>query len=99
MCNAGRLGGWEVDVRALYARIQQDPRHERVVTLCQGPHRRFADWRRGFGYVDLADLQRVLAVLESAAVHTEGQVEDAHLPALLDAFSPHPLTAEVPGRR
>lgn len=90
-----------MDVRALYARIQQDPRHEQVVTLCQGPgpHRRFADWRRGFGYVGLADLERVLAVLESAAIQADEQVEDAHLPALLDAFSPHPLTAEVPGRR
>ncbi|RPD44153.1 BLUF domain-containing protein [Hymenobacter sediminis] len=93
------LEGREADVRTVYARIQRDPRHQQVVTVCQGPgpHRRFADWRMGLGYVERADLERVLAAPESATVQADEQVEDAHLRALLDAFTPHPLTVEVPG--
>ena len=45
------LEGPEEVVRALYARIQQDPRHTQVVTVSEGPGpgRRFADWNMGLG--------------------------------------------------
>jgi hypothetical protein len=44
------LEGPESEVRALYARIQQDPRHA-VVTVSEGPGpgRRFGDWGMAFG--------------------------------------------------
>jgi hypothetical protein len=87
------LEGAEGDVRAVYARIQQDPRHDQVVTLCQGPgpQRRFADWHMGFGQISGADLEESLQMVELPQPGTDWWVEDAHLRALLDAFGPHPL--------
>jgi hypothetical protein len=45
------LEGPQSVVRALYARIQRDPRHEQVVTVSAGPgpQRQFAEWSMGFG--------------------------------------------------
>ncbi|SFQ32191.1 Sensors of blue-light using FAD [Hymenobacter arizonensis] len=47
------LEGPEAAVRALYARIQQDPRHTSVVTVSEGPGpgRRFGEWGMAFGRV------------------------------------------------
>jgi hypothetical protein len=56
------IEGPEVEVRALYARIQQDARHTQVVTISDGPgpQRWFADWRMAFGEVDTLELDQVL---------------------------------------
>ncbi|TGD76809.1 BLUF domain-containing protein [Hymenobacter wooponensis] len=86
-------------VQALYARIQQDPRHEQVCTLYHGPgaQRRFADWHMEFQHLpDPTAVDHMLTALQAAASRTERSVEDDHLRALLEAFGPHPLAAEVP---
>ena len=91
------LEGAEAAVRVLYARIQQDPRHEQVVTVCQGPgpQRCFADWRLGFGHVSSPAVDDVLDVLHAQRPTQNLEVDDPHLRTLLDAFRPHPFAAEV----
>lgn len=61
--------GTEAVVRALYARIQADPRHTQVVTLSDGPgpQRWFADWHMAFGQVDAPELHQLLGVVETQA--------------------------------
>jgi len=48
------LEGEESTVRALFARISEDPRHERVVELRSGPvvERSFSAWTMGFVTLD-----------------------------------------------
>jgi len=91
------LEGAEADVRALYARIQRDARHERLVTVSAGPgsQRHFADWRMGFGHVAGSAVKQVLDALQASTPRDGLQVDDPHLRALLDAFGTHPLAAEV----
>ncbi|MDF7815069.1 BLUF domain-containing protein [Hymenobacter sp. YC55] len=50
-CFVQVLEGAEADVRALYARIQQDPRHSQVVTVSEARARprHFAQWRMALG--------------------------------------------------
>ena len=92
------LEGPEPDVRALFARIQLDTRHEQVIAVSQGPgpQRRFADWRMGFGHLAPAPaVDQVLGVLQAQTPVAGLAVEDPHLRALLAAFGAHPLAAEV----
>lgn len=44
------LEGEEATVRALYAKVDRDPRHHGVITLLQGhvEERQFSDWSMGF---------------------------------------------------
>jgi len=44
------LEGEEATVRALYAKVERDPRHGGVITLLQGhgEERQFPDWSMGF---------------------------------------------------
>jgi hypothetical protein len=79
--------GPEATVRALYARIQRDPRHTHVVTLSDGPgpQRWFDDWHMAFGQVDAPDLHQVLGVVEDQAPLLT-PILDPHLQTLLYAF-------------
>lgn len=51
------LEGDEATVRALYARIERDPRHRGLLTLLQGTsdEREFAEWSMAFRNLDAAD--------------------------------------------
>lgn len=86
------IEGLEEVVQALYARIQQDPRHTQVVTMSDGPgpQRWFSEWSMAFGYVDATELHHL-----SQAVATQTPpfliLEDPHLQTLLYACG-------VPGR-
>jgi hypothetical protein len=85
--------GSEEEVRALYARIQQDVRHTQVVTLSDGPgpQRWFADWHMAFGYVDAPDLHQVLGAVETFTPPL-APLQDPHLQTLLHAFGlPDPV--------
>ena len=79
--------GPELAVRALYARIQRDPRHTQVVTVSDGPapQRWFADWHMAFGYVDAPELGQVLGVVETQTPLLLA-ITDPHLQTLLHAF-------------
>ena len=79
--------GPESAVQALYARIQQDPRHTQVVTVSDGPapQRWFADWHMAFGYVDAPELRQVLGVVETQTPLLSS-ITDPHLQTLLHAF-------------
>ena len=83
-------------VRALYARIQRDPRHAQVVTVSAGPgpRRWFADWSMDFGQVTAPEMDPVLAVLLGAAPPPGCRVADSRLQALLTAFG-HPAAGAL----
>ena len=55
------LEGDEATVRALFARISQDPRHERVhlLTTVEVPRRQFPQWSMGFKNLDEIDIRTV----------------------------------------
>ena len=94
------LEGAEADVRALYARIQRDPRHEQVVTVSAGPgpQRRFPDWSMGFGQVAGAEVDQALEALQSERPSAGHRITDASLQALLEAFGqcpPQPLSEKA----
>ena len=57
------LEGEEAAVRALYATIRADPRHEHVHTLAAValPAREFPDWAMGFADLDAKEVSLVLA--------------------------------------
>lgn len=81
------IEGAEAVVRALYARIQADPRHTQVVTVSEGPgpQRWFADWHMAFGHVDKQELHHVLGVVETQTPSLL-LLQDPHLQTLLQAF-------------
>jgi hypothetical protein len=80
--------GAEDVVRALYARLQQDPRHTQVVTLSDGPgpQRWFADWHMAFGQVEASQLHQVLEVVQTH-MPLLVPLADSHLQTLLQFFS------------
>lgn len=81
------LEGPEDAVRALYARIQRDPRHARVLTVRAGPgpRRYFADWSMGFGFVAKREVEQTLEVLHGPSAR--GLLsDDPNLRALVKAF-------------
>ena len=55
------LEGDEATVRTLFARISQDPRHERVhlLTTVAVPQRQFPQWSMGFKNLDEIDISQV----------------------------------------
>lgn len=61
------LEGSESVVRALYARIEVDPRHTQVIALQQGasPTRRFP--RFSMGYADLAELDSLQLMVKQSS--------------------------------
>ncbi|UOQ74109.1 BLUF domain-containing protein [Hymenobacter cellulosilyticus] len=80
------LEGPQEEVRTLYARIQQDVRHQRIVTIGEGPEpvRRFADWSMGFGHVAATDIDVVLQA--TPIPFPSPDVQEEHIQALLQAF-------------
>jgi hypothetical protein len=79
------LEGDEPQVRALFARIVQDPRHEQVELLSAElvPRRCFADWAMDFGQVDEAALERLLRTWQ---VPAEPHAWEPRLQALVEAY-------------
>lgn len=80
------LEGPEAAVLALYARIQNDPRHSQVVTVREGlcSERRFADWTMGMGRVAGPAVVRALSTILSHELVPD--VEDPLLLALLQVL-------------
>ena len=82
------LEGDEAAINAVYSRIQQDPRHEEVVTVHEGlGPRRFGDWSMGFGFVNHGEMQRTLDAIEAQWPFRVPSISDPQLLALLEAFS------------
>jgi hypothetical protein len=93
------LEGPQSAVQALYARIQQDPRHEQVVTVSAGPgpQRQFAEWSMGFGRVVQSGVEQGLdgqQTAEPSALHGD----QTRLQALLAAFG-HPAAGPLVQRQ
>lgn len=82
------LEGPEEAVRALYAKIEQDPRHTRVDTVSEGlqPARQFAEWSMDFGLVEGPEVERVLSAIEGQESRPGLNIVNARLQALLQAF-------------
>ncbi|MDF7815852.1 BLUF domain-containing protein [Hymenobacter sp. YC55] len=93
--------GEEAVVRALFARIQQDTRHQQVVTLSEGPgpQRWFAEWSMAWGLVEPLVLEQVLGAVQTQATVPE-LITDPHLQTLIRAFHlVDPELARFPARR
>ncbi|WP_210517394.1 BLUF domain-containing protein [Hymenobacter terricola] len=82
------IEGPEEAVRALYARIEQDPRHTRVETVSEGlmPARQFAEWSMDFGVVEGPEVERVLGAIEGQQPPPGLAIVNKRLQALLQAF-------------
>ncbi|WBA44067.1 BLUF domain-containing protein [Hymenobacter canadensis] len=82
------LEGPEEAVRALYARIEQDPRHTRLQTVSEGlqPARQFAEWSMDFGVVEGPEVERVLGAIKGQQRLPELAIVNARLQTLLQAF-------------
>ncbi|MDJ0364481.1 BLUF domain-containing protein [Hymenobacter sp. H14-R3] len=82
------LEGPEPAVRALYAKIQQDPRHTQVVTVSEGPgpSRRFADWSMGLGRTAGPAAAQALDALLVQENLPAPELAEPYLHALLRAF-------------
>ncbi|TDN40134.1 BLUF domain-containing protein [Hymenobacter sp. UV11] len=91
------LEGDEQQVRQLYARIQQDPRHTQVVTVSEGPGpaRRFADWSMGFGRVAGLEVAEALDLVVSQETLPAPEVAEPYLLALLQAFGITPAATQL----
>ncbi len=81
------IEGLEEVVQALYARIQQDPRHTQVVTMSDGPgpQRWFSEWSMAFGHVDATELHHMSQAAETQTLPLL-LIEDPHLQTLLYAY-------------
>lgn len=76
------LEGEAAAVRETFARIGEDPRHQELTVLADGPveARRFPDWTMGFHHLDgflvapgeVLDAPRARHLLELHARHAEG---------------------------
>ncbi|GAB3635136.1 hypothetical protein GCM10027422_07260 [Hymenobacter arcticus] len=82
------LEGPEPEVRALYAKIQQDQRHTQVVTVSEGPGpgRRFADWSMGLGRTAGPAAAKALDALLVQEDLPAPELAEPYLRALLQAF-------------
>lgn len=89
-CYVQVLEGLAHEVKALYARIQRDARHQQVTTVQAGPveRRRFTDWRMGFGRVAPTEVNQALEALQPPLTLADQTVQDAHLWALLAVLEP-----------
>lgn len=82
------LEGPELEVRALYTKIQQDRRHTQVVTVSEGPGpgRRFADWSMGLGRTAGPAAAQALDALLVQENLPAPELAEPYLHALLQAF-------------
>lgn len=82
------IEGPEEAIRALYARIQRDPRHTQVETVSEGllPRRQFAEWSMDFGLAEDPEVERVLDAIETQRPLPALSIVNARLQALLQAF-------------
>jgi hypothetical protein len=86
------LEGAPGPLHRVYAQIQQDPRHEQVATLSQGPgpRRWFPDWRMAYVQLRLGEFQWMMSRLEGKrylGLVPPQRVQHAHLLTLLEAFT------------
>ena len=81
------IEGEKAQIHALFERIQQDARHQHVVTLSEGPapHRWFADWRMAFGHLDSVELTHLLGVVETGR-QPLFPLQNPHVQTLVEAF-------------
>jgi hypothetical protein len=82
------LEGAEQDVQTLYAKIQQDARHQQVVTVRQGlgPKRQFTDWHMDFGQEAANAVAQALQVIQNQALVPALSTTDPRLQTLVRAF-------------
>ncbi|WP_375435961.1 BLUF domain-containing protein [uncultured Hymenobacter sp.] len=83
------LEGTEEEVRTLFAKIQQDRRHQYVRLVSQGAARQryFAPWRMGFAHVAATELTRFVAAVEARKPVTDLCFKDPYVQALWQAVS------------
>lgn len=86
------LEGSEAEVHALFAKVQQDKRHDQVQVLSEraSSHRWFADWRMALVQTNPADLQWLLGYLAARShnlMPPQVPLTQPHLLTLLTAFS------------
>jgi hypothetical protein len=81
------IEGPEQAIHTLFDRIRQDPRHEQVVTLSEGPQaqRWFTDWHMAFGYLEPVALTQMRGVIEAGRAPLL-PFDDPHVQTLLEAF-------------
>ncbi len=81
------IEGTEKTIHTLFDKIQQDLRHQHVVTLSEGPgaHRWFADWQMAFGYLEPIELNQTLGVVETGQLPLL-PFSDPHVQTLVEAF-------------
>lgn len=85
------LEGNEANVRAVFARIVQDPRHTRIIKLADGPatHRLFTQWSMGFHTVNPISLRNLTGYInpdDEKYLGESSSLPDAELRALLTSF-------------
>ena len=75
-------------VRALRAKISQDPRHLRVAVVSEGllPARQFAEWSMDFGFADAREPEKVLATIQEPLPGPDVTVSNPQPQALLHSF-------------
>ena len=85
------LEGSEATIRAVFARIVQDPRHSQVIKLADGPvpHRLFAQWSMGFQLVPPLDFANLTGYA------TPPQVQDLATPLAQPEPALHTLLATI----
>jgi hypothetical protein len=81
--------GPEAQIHRLYDRIQQDVRHQHVLTLSEGPgpQRWFTDWHMALGYLEPVVLSQVLGAVEAGRTPLL-PFDDPHVQTLVTAFGP-----------
>lgn len=85
------LEGSEANVRAVFGRIVQDPRHTKIIKLADGPatHRLFTQWSMGFRAINPADFRYLTGYINPDDKNCLGEsssLPDAELRALLTSF-------------
>jgi hypothetical protein len=89
------IEGGETEILALYEHIQQDARHQHVVTLSEGPgpQRWFADWHMAFGELEPVALTDLVRVVEQGRPPLL-PLADPHVQTLVEAFGLVPPAAK-----
>lgn len=94
------LEGSEANVRAVFGRIVQDPRHTKIIKLADGPatHRLFTQWSMGFHALNPADFRNMTGYINPDDKNYLGEspgLPDAELRALLTSFISDGSLAEL----
>lgn len=94
------LEGSEANVRAVFARIAQDPRHTSIIKLADGPatHRLFTQWSMGFRTINSTDFRHLTGYVnpdENDCLGESSTLPDAELRALLASFISEDNLTEV----